>query len=204
MDLVNAVGSPYTAQHVINLGYVLINKCGKFGTGIREWNRIPQDQRTWDAFQTHFSQAHCKLRESGKLEIRETPFDTANFVQEIVEGVQQVLQPAFQASYEAEADDLQHQANLASSAPTQQTDLLHRMMQMMQLIQHQLQQNSSQPRRNNFLPSPHNNNNNHIIIMVVPVQRSINIVGATAPVHIQALNARIPSMGTNLPPHLLI
>ena len=58
---------------------------------ICEWNRIQQNQRTWDAFQTHFSQAHRELRESGKLEIRDTPFNTANIVQEVIEGVQQVL-----------------------------------------------------------------------------------------------------------------
>ena len=99
MDLANAAGSPYSTQQVINLGYILLNKCGKFGTGVREWNHIPQDQRTWDAFQTLFSQAHRKLRESGELEIRETPFNTAKFVQEVIKGVQQVLQPSTCASW---------------------------------------------------------------------------------------------------------
>ena len=80
MDLANAAGSPYSAPQVINMGYILINKTGKFSTGIREWNCIPQAQRTWDAFQTHFTQAHRELRESGELEFRETPFNTANLV----------------------------------------------------------------------------------------------------------------------------
>ena len=58
MDLANAAGSPYSSQQVINLGYILLNKTGKFTTGIHKWNRIPQAQRTCDAFQMHFSQAH--------------------------------------------------------------------------------------------------------------------------------------------------
>ena len=96
MDLANAAGSPYSAQQIINLAYILLNKTGKFTTGIREWNRIPQAQRTWDAFQLHFSQAHRELRESGELEIRETPFNTANIVQEVIKGVQQVMQQQLQ------------------------------------------------------------------------------------------------------------
>ena len=91
MDLTNATGSPYSAQQIINLAYILLNNTGKFTTGIREWNCITQAQRTWDAFQMHFSQAHWELCESGELEVRETPFNTANIVQEVIEGVQQVL-----------------------------------------------------------------------------------------------------------------
>ena len=144
MDLANAAGSPYSAQQIINLAYILLNKTGKFTTGIREWNRIPQAQRTWDAFQLHFSQAHRELRESGELEIRETPFNTANIVQEVIEGVQQVLQPAMEASYEAETADALHHANAATPASTQQTTLLmEQMLHMMQIMQQQLQQNNS-------------------------------------------------------------
>jgi len=148
MDLANAAGSPYSAQQVINLGYLLLNKTGKFHTGIREWNRIPQDQQTWDAFQMHFSQAHRELRESGELEMRDTPFNTANIVQEVIEGVQQVLQPAMEASYEAEAADILQHANAATTAPTQQTVLMEQMLHMMQLMQQQLQQSSAGNKNN--------------------------------------------------------
>ncbi len=140
MDLANAAGSPYSAQQVINLGYIIVNKTGKFSTGIREWNRVPHNQRTWEAFCTHFSQAHRELRESGELEIRDTPFNSANLVQDVIDGVQQVLQPAMEASYEAEAhDNMQHAHNI-SSASTRQTDLMEQMLAMMQLMQQQLNQ----------------------------------------------------------------
>ena len=117
------------------MGYILINKTGKFSTGIREWNCIPQAQRTWDAFQTHFTQAHRELRESGELEFRETPFNTANLVQELIEGVQQVMQPAMEASYEAETADMFHQTNAVSSVSTQQTELMELMEKMMKMMQ---------------------------------------------------------------------
>ena len=57
--------------------------------------------------------------------------------------MQQVLQPAMETSYEAEAADILHHANAAPAAPTQQTVLMEQMLQMMQLMQQQMQQSSS-------------------------------------------------------------
>ncbi len=78
MDLASAAGSPYTAQRLINFAYVIINRTGKFTTGICEWNRLPDAQKTWTIFTSHFVAAHCELRESGELSVNETPFKTAN------------------------------------------------------------------------------------------------------------------------------
>ena len=64
-------------------------------------------------------------------------------MQEVIEGVQQVLQPAMETSYEAEAADILHHANAAPAAPTQQTVLMEQMLQMMQLMQQQMQQSSN-------------------------------------------------------------
>lgn len=61
MDLANTASLPYSLQQVINMGYILLNKTGKFTNGIREWNCIPPNQRTWDVFQTYFSHAHWEL-----------------------------------------------------------------------------------------------------------------------------------------------
>ena len=69
MDLASAAGSPYTARQLINFAYVIINRTGKFATGVREWNRLPEPQKTRDAFTTHFSAAHREIRESGELSI---------------------------------------------------------------------------------------------------------------------------------------
>ena len=82
MDLVNAASSPYLAQQVINLGYIILNKIKKFTTGIRECNNIPHNQRMGN-FLYVFSQTHWELRKSGELEIYKTHFNTANLVQEV-------------------------------------------------------------------------------------------------------------------------
>lgn len=74
-----------------------------------------QAQKTWESFQVHFSQAHQELRESGELEERKTPFNTNKFVKEVIDGVQQVLQPAMEASYKSEAMGVQHHANTTTA-----------------------------------------------------------------------------------------
>ena len=136
MDLASAAGAPYTANQLINFGYVIINKTGKFTTGIREWNRLPENQKTWETFMLHFTTAHRELRESGELTVSETPFQTANLIQEVVEGVQQALNPT--PDEEADAEEIFHHANVAADASMQQTMLMQQMLQMMQSMQQQI------------------------------------------------------------------
>ena len=81
IDLVHTAGLIYSAQQILNFAYLLLNKTGKFTHGIRDWNRLQQDQKTWDNFQTHFSTEHHTLRESCELDTRHSLFDTANIVQ---------------------------------------------------------------------------------------------------------------------------
>ena len=146
MDLASAAGSPYTAKQLINFAYVIINKTGKFTTGIREWNRLPENQKTWENFTTHFSNAHRELRESGELLVNETPFHTANLVQEVIDGVQQALNPTTED--EQEADEILHSANIAMDASVQQTLLLQQMMQLLQSMQQQMNINTTTPSSN--------------------------------------------------------
>ncbi len=56
----------------------------------------------------------------------------------MIEGVQQILQPAMEASYESKAADLPQQAYTVAPVHTQQTALMEQMMTMMQLMQQQL------------------------------------------------------------------
>ena len=150
MDLANAAGSPYSAQQVINFGYIILNRTGKFGQGIREWNRLLPNQKTWDAFQTHFTTEYQAVRDSGELTNQESTFNTANIIQEVVDGVQQALNPT--PDDISEALELMQQANAATSQVTQQTELLQKMMEMMQIMQCQLvsdnnSANQSMPRK---------------------------------------------------------
>lgn len=48
MDLASAAGASYSAKQLINFAYVIINKTGKFTTGIRAWNQLLDNQQTWE------------------------------------------------------------------------------------------------------------------------------------------------------------
>ena len=63
----------------------------KYQPYIREWSCLPQEQKTWTHFKTHFQKAHQKLKEAGDLQVRDTQFNSANLVQEVIEGVQRAL-----------------------------------------------------------------------------------------------------------------
>ena len=73
---------------------MIINITGKYQPYIREWSRLQVDQQSWANFKTHFRQVHQKLREAGDIQIRDTQFNSANIVQEVIEGVQSILQPS--------------------------------------------------------------------------------------------------------------
>lgn len=139
MDLVTAAGSPYSAQQNVNFGYLILHKTGNFGQDIREWNRLLPAQKTWDAFQTHFTTEYQALRDTGELLNHESSFHTTNIIQEVVEGVQQALTPTLDDI--AETNELIHQTNASTSHSTQQTELLQKMIEMMQTMQFQMATN---------------------------------------------------------------
>ncbi len=154
MDLASATGAPYTARQLINFAYVIINKTGKFQTGIRQWNHLPAAQQTWDNFTVHFTTAHRELHESGELTVTDTSFHMANLVQEVANGIQQALWPT--EADEHEAEEFLHQANAAVDANMQQTVSLQQMLQMMQAIQQQMNlrpTSSDTTTRNRAFPS---------------------------------------------------
>lgn len=135
-DLATAAGSPYSAQQIINFAYVILNKTGKFSQGIREWNRLQPAQKNWNNFQAHFTNEYQALRETGELENKDSTFNTANIIQEVVEGVQQALTPTPEDVTETE--ELIQQANAATTHSTQQTLLMEQMLAMMKTMQCQL------------------------------------------------------------------
>ena len=90
-NLAAAARADYTERQLINISYVIINTTGKYQPYIREWSRLTQDQHAWANFKTHFRRAHQELKEAGDLKIRDTQFNSANIVQEVIDGVQSVL-----------------------------------------------------------------------------------------------------------------
>jgi hypothetical protein len=133
LDFSTSAGTPYTQLQAINIAYVLVNKTGQFRVGIREWNRKPQNEKTWIHFKRHFREAHSELKESLDMTLADSNLQNANFVQQVVEGIAQVIQPSTE---ETETTDsiLQHMANAASQNQQMLPQLLKQIEEMQTLM----------------------------------------------------------------------
>ena len=161
LDLSVAAECAYTAPQIIGIAYLILNKTGKYGEYIRKWNRLQPAQKTWPHFKTTFRQAQTELRETGDLQINDTPFHSENLVEEVVRGVQRALEPAAEEAAMAEQQAMQHMAN-ATTQNQMVPDLMTQMMQMMQQMQQmqaQIAQASVTTPASNRNNSSNNNNN---------------------------------------------
>ena len=142
-DLSAAARADFTEQQLINIAYVIITKTGKYQHYIREWSRLQPAQQSWANFKTQFRQAHQELKESGDLEVRESQFQSANIVQEVIDGVQSVLQAP--ENNEPPPEILHHMANNAANTQLmpQLINQMAQLMQQMNSIQHQLNAQAS-------------------------------------------------------------
>ncbi len=147
-DLSIAAHADYTEPQLINIAYVIINATGKYQHYIRDWSRLPPAQKNWASFKTHFRQAHQELRETGDLQVRDTSFNSANLVQDVIDGVQHALQAADPPD-SSTPDVINHLANNAA-----QQQLMPQLMQQMMLMMEQM--NSLQRQMNS--PPPTNSN----------------------------------------------
>ena len=105
-------------------------------------SQLQADQKTWANFKNYFRQAHQELKETGDLQVRETQFNSANLVQEVIDGIQSALQP--QDSTDGPTTEvLQHMANSAAQQQvmpqriSQMVDFLQKMSVMQQKINDQ-------------------------------------------------------------------
>ena len=61
---------PFTATQAITKGHHILNNCGNiYDDYLRSWNRIPDTQKTWNRFKTHFRQAYTELEATNELNI---------------------------------------------------------------------------------------------------------------------------------------
>ena len=81
LDLSIAARADFTEQQLINIAYVLLSANRKYQHYIREWSRLDAAEKTWTHFKTHFRRAHQELKESADLQVKDTPFHSANLVQ---------------------------------------------------------------------------------------------------------------------------
>ena len=108
-----AARADFSEQQLINIAYFILNNMGKYQIYIHKWSRLQADQKTWANFKTQFRQAHQELKEAEDLQVRDTQFNSANRVQEVINGVQSALQPQ-ESTEEGTNEVLHHMANSAA------------------------------------------------------------------------------------------
>jgi len=165
-DLSAAARANFSEQQLINIAYVILNNTGKYQQYFREWTRFQPDQKTWANFKTHFRQAHQELKEAGDLQLRDTQFNSANLVQEVIDGVQSVLTPSENTVNDQTNDVIQHMANNAAHQQmmpqmmAQMMELLNKMTVMQENLQHQSVAASSNASRNSTSVRSHRSRTN--------------------------------------------
>jgi hypothetical protein len=137
VDFAELGHQPLTTRQTIAKAYLILNKTRRFKTDITDWNRKPEIEKTWTNFKTHFRRAHQEFRETTDITLEESDLqrNNANLVQQVVEGLQNVMVPESPA---AEPSELMLQ--MANSVTTQQhlTQQIHQMQQAMAMLSSQV------------------------------------------------------------------
>ena len=109
-----------------------------------EWNRKQLNQKTWVALKVHFRLARKEIKETSGSTIGSSQLnDTANLVQQVVEGVQRAFLPTDGAP-DPTSDILQQVVNSASANTATQQQLLQQIANLQQTVtQMQFQLNAS-------------------------------------------------------------
>ena len=171
---------PFTATQAITKGYHILNNCGNiYNDYLRSWNRIPDNQKTWDRFKTHFRQAYNELEATNALNIGDLGFGAANIMNEVVDRM---------------STELLLRANHTSDHVPVQSDLIQELLdQNKELIRcltdnkHKLQDS---PRRN--VPGPKQGQPG------TPLPPRVSIVGPMVIVTITALSVATRRPDTRL------
>ena len=89
-DIAELAGSPITDRQRVDMGYIILQRCKPFKTGLREWNAFQPGNRTWVNFKQHFSDIQIALRKTGEISIEEG-LNHASVVNMVTEGVRAAL-----------------------------------------------------------------------------------------------------------------
>ena len=144
VDYAEMANTPYSQAQIIGMAYTKFNRTGLLSIAINEWNRKPTVQKTWIALKAHFRQARKELKETSGSTIGSSQLnETANLVQQVVDGVQQALLPS-DAAHDPTAEILQQVVNSASATTTTQQQLMQQIANLQQTVtQMQFQLNTS-------------------------------------------------------------
>ena len=136
-DIAELANSPITDRQRVDMGYIILQRCKQYKTGLKEWNERPLADRTWNNFKTHFRNVQIALRKTGELTIDEGLNHSA-IVDMVTEGVRVALdeQPE-QVNIMTETESLKQQLE-------EMRELMEKMNNTQQQSQHQTQQQTQQ------------------------------------------------------------
>ena len=64
-DIGEIAGSLITDRQRFDIGYIVLQRCKQYKTGLKEWNERPAVDRTWNNFKIHFCNVQIALRKTG-------------------------------------------------------------------------------------------------------------------------------------------
>jgi hypothetical protein len=137
VDFAELGQQPLTQRQTIAKAYVILNKTRRFKNDITEWNRQPENQKTWINFKTHFRRAHQEFRETTDLTLEDSDLqrNNANLVQQVVDGLQQAM--IAETPPDVSADLMLQMANSVTTQQQLHTQI-QQMQQAMSLLQTQI------------------------------------------------------------------
>jgi hypothetical protein len=150
VDFAELGQQPLTQRQIVAKAYIILNKTRRFKNDITEWNRLPQAEKTWVEFKTHFRRAHQEFRETTDVTLEESELqrNNANLVKQVVDGIQLAMPPASEPIQEKSSDLLIQMANSATRSSETQQQLMAQLQQMQQamtLLQAQVSNQQSTP-----------------------------------------------------------
>ena len=67
-DIAEIAGSPITDCQRIDIGYIVLQRCKRYKTGLKEWNkRSAVDCYTWNNFKINFRNVQIALCKTGEF-----------------------------------------------------------------------------------------------------------------------------------------
>jgi hypothetical protein len=153
-DFAELGNQPLTQRQTIAKAYLILNKTRRFKNDITEWNRKADILKNWINFKDHFRRAHQEFRETTDTTLEESELqrNNANLVQQVVEGLQQVI-PTDDSSQLR--DQIANHTTRTTESHQHLLTQLNQMQQAMALLQAQVTDQQTAPTTNQSTSYPH-------------------------------------------------
>ena len=169
-DLAEATGLPQSASQSLHMASEMVKNCGTLTDSLKDWNRTPVQDKTWNNFKRHFREAQQQYRETLPSTIQDSHHQANLIAQQVTNNLlhqmYQEEEPA-QESAQTSQEETNHSANAVLHDSTLQ-NLYTQIRNLTQTVntmqiqgnnQHYFQNNGSQQNQQSQYTSNNNNNN---------------------------------------------